>query len=320
MKQCARCNALYAPRLAICPFCDTGAPGAPGAWVRTKSKLKTRQVLPVSPAVRDRGVRSRRFEHDEVDPAVMDLTVEISKAFLAAHTSDVIGLADGTDEAFVAAKLSDLWDLIEDETPTTDLGTLGEDDPHSYDLDDLVAPPDAEMVQNILNYGTETRPKPEPDDYEEILRELEALAPLAESSIMSMEGPSTDAELAHSRSEADRVDVVNRIVERSRALNGEPAAPRAAEPPRPVLPPPVPVEPTRPRFVSAHQSEEWEIGEPYVTAAPEADRPSPWVGRIASGGLAVMAGWALGTAVAWPVVAALVVGALALLLLTESSR
>lgn len=249
----------------------------------------------------------------EIDPASQDMTVEMSREFLAEHSSEILGLVDGTDEAFQPRKvMGDLWTQFQEEIPTAKVKYLGEPGPESYDLEDLVDPPTPQAIENILTRGAEN-PDEELSEEEGFFVDLGALEQLSDWSVAAVEQPTSEA-LASPKNPRDRMRAVNQIVAKSRELASDPA------PPLPVGPPPAPLEAPAARFdpTPTQEIEEWQLeGDSDLIDLPPTHlrREPSWAPRIAGLGLAVMAGWAYATAVAMPVVAALVVGALALLLL-----
>lgn len=331
MKRCSDCNALYAPRHDECPFCDTVPSSAPQAWIRTKSKTKTRRTRAIAPeakgqeplqfreTTKPRKIHPKSLflqsEYDEIDPVTLDHTVEISLDFMNDHSSEMIAAVDGTGEAFKPDALLDaVWKDFEDHVPTAEVLYLGEDDPDSYDFEDLVAPPAQEAISNILTHGVEELETSVPPD--DFFVDISALEELSDWSQAVFEPPTTDAiyeARAREVSVSKRMNFVNEIVEKSRRLAAD----------TPVPPPGVQQESApRERVPTATLSEGSATAMP---TRPERSvderltislRPdSTWVARLAGVGLAVVAGWALAMSVAWPVIAALAVGSIALLLL-----
>lgn len=346
MKQCAHCNELYAPRLEGCPRC---ASSPPQAWVRTKSKVKTRQVRAVAKQSTKKSKKTRHDSKDptpksvvavkreiaiperdeppkslfsrseEVDPATLDKTVEMSRAFLEEHSSDILSMVDSTDEALNPRKLiGDMWSQFQESVPTAKVEQLGETTPDDYDFEDLVAPPSERTIENILAHGRENPDEPELAPDGGFFVDLDALDQLWETSEANFEVPKpTHGPPQLDMPAVERMKLVNQIVARSRKLAKETNTPVPAPPPAPTAAP-------RERFRTSHEVEEWqlegiELAAETAPAARQMKAESVWVPRLAGVGLAIVAGWAYATAQAWPVVAALAVGALALLLLGRRS-
>lgn len=335
MKQCDRCNALYPPRLASCPFCrNQEKDTAPKAWIRVRSRTDTVPVdlPPDSPPT------------VEVSPAPPsrrdDETVEIGPEYLDEHSEAILAaLQDAVDQYESEAEVVHCF---VDDIPTAKVKYLGADDSGDYDIEDLVDPPTPEAIAALLSPDKKSITA-EDEDGDAVLNRV--LRSLTDWSPEGLEAPSTDAH-------ADRVRRANALVRRARELReksenelreeerrqGTPTRTQPYETPgafglagavefagttyvessREFGLPSEPVDPIEEdwAFDDLEAPTALVLEKSQMSLAPRKRGVGRWVGLFAAGGLAATATWAFLAGLPIFVIAALAVGSFALLVLS----